>query len=276
MIKSLFSCFLLFTILCAQGAKAQISINSPSDGATFKPGDQFTVEVSAPVGSSVILGGGDYHISISPLKIYQAPYDFTVTLPENIPAGIYPITAMFSPASLKNSDNYLATAQIKINVEPTVTNEANLSVSPGSMRFTYEGQSKYVVVKIIQNGIEQGVNSSTQLSAVSADPSIVSVVGSTQLVAGSTAGETSVTFTLGMASVVLPVKNTATGIQGDFNADSKIDKDDLNILRAASGKLVNNPNDARDQNHDGKITNEDVDRLEGLCTFAKCATYKEE
>jgi hypothetical protein len=59
---------------------------------------------------------------------------------------------------------------------------------------------------------------------------------------------------------------------GDLDNDGDVDRDDLNILLAARNTAATGPSDARDVDHDGRITVLDARKLMLLCTRPSCAT----
>lgn len=61
------------------------------------------------------------------------------------------------------------------------------------------------------------------------------------------------------------------GVSGDFDGDSDVDRDDLNIIRMALNTTVD-PGDPRDLDGDGRITVLDMRQLTLLCTRPRCAT----
>jgi Domain of unknown function DUF11 len=67
-----------------------------------------------------------------------------------------------------------------------------------------------------------------------------------------------------------PIYSCTGRIAGDLNCDSRVDNDDLTILKASLNEAACSISDPRDLNHDGQITAEDAQALVGLCTKLGC------
>jgi hypothetical protein len=62
------------------------------------------------------------------------------------------------------------------------------------------------------------------------------------------------------------------GLKGDIDGDGDVDQDDINLVLAARGTVLNGTADPRDIDGDGSITLSDARKMVALCTRPRCAT----
>ena len=165
---------------------------------------------------------------------------------------------------------------------PQVAQGNKLVASPASVYLDYPGDTFIALgISLSQYGSSMGVDNDPRLSAASKNNDIAMVMPGhpTEIVAGMKAGTTAIVYTLGSASLLVPVVNRATGVRGDLMGHGIVDLDDLAVIQGALNTLsVRSPVtgaviDGRDLNRDGVIDEKDMEILKNLCIYKDCAPH---
>jgi hypothetical protein len=254
----------LVALLPAQGNAAQISISRPANGTVYHPGDTVTVQVNNPAGDTLWFGGQP-HLDENDVVTKEGPYVHTFKIPTDIPAAG---DQTVSVVDLSTPDKFAA--RVTIHIEPQVSADATLSSQRTSLHFKFPGLTQTVPLEASQDGPSGiDVSASNQLQASVANPQVASVNGVS--VTALSRGSTTVTFSLGGASITFPViVDKGSGVRGDLTGNGIVDLDDLAVIQSALNTKVVAPNDPRDLNGDGKIDALDARILVTLCTRSGC------
>ncbi|MBI4489692.1 MAG: DUF11 domain-containing protein [Deltaproteobacteria bacterium] len=249
-----------------------LRIVSPADGAVVAPGQTITVVVEVAPGSPFThIGVIGENIGFSEPKT-TPPFDFSLTIPNNL-IGQKMLTAV----GIISPGDGLFSQSVTVNIETAATLK-DLKISLRQIDFRFAGaQSALNVTGIFADGTSLNITKSAG-TTYSSENDAVAIVDPTGLVTAVGAGTTNIIVAYGSQAVAVPVSVPKT-IQGDFDANRRVDRDDLNILLDFLGLLVTDdwtnipdslkrpaviPSDARDLNGDGVVDAQDVRILAGL------------
>jgi len=191
------SIVLLSRPIFAQQTQPSIQITSPSDGTIVTPGQTIIVKVTTVPGSNFSNGVG--LVTEQPIQGNQTtitrPYQFSVTIPNNISAGKYAITAI----GFSRSSQGVFSAPISVDVENT-GNPTQLQAETPQLMFESIGEQLPIqILGGFPNGSTLPLNESSKISFVSANTAIATV-NSTGMVTAVGLGDTTVTATYGNAN----------------------------------------------------------------------------
>ena len=187
-------------------------------------------------------------------------------IPLTTPPGVYKITA----AANDEHGSFVASAPILVTVERTDLPTA-ISGYPNLIRLRFVGDSTpWTIMGTFGDGLHVELTRSSLLQIQSENPKVAMVIDGTVQAIGS--GQTVIRVRYGSAALAIPVKVPAS-IRGDLDGNGIVDESDLSVILDALGWDANGPNDARDLDHDGKITELDAQLLKTLCTHPHCASH---
>jgi hypothetical protein len=244
-----------------------LSLSEP--GKVIHPGDDVHLEVDANgarIKKTLILST-DMMLE-GAIPIYEG-HSMTIKIPAKAKPGRYSITAL----SFTDGGGQLTSNTIELVIPATGVGGLKVLNSPFGLK--YPGQSLPLIVMLITKERPRFV-SSRLYAFESGDPAIASV-SEDGLVTGQTPGSTEVTVSYqgaeGVVSTSVPVK-VGGAVRGDLNDDGKVDQRDVEKLEGWIGHRANGLHDARDLDHDGWITDRDVELLKQLCTNPGCRTHR--
>jgi hypothetical protein len=245
-----------------------IQIVTPSSGTRVAPGATITIGVAVGPGVTVsqmmILAQNPIGLSDA---LTAPPFQFPITIPTNIKAGQYHVTADATGAQGQD----LQSASIVLDVEPSGS-ISGMRIQPGIITFRFVGDTLPVrVVGTLTAGGQVDLTDSSLITYTSGNTSIATV-STTGVVTAIGPGNTSITVSGPAAPFAIPVL-VPSSIRGDLNGDGSVDLDDLHIIENALNTPATKPADARDLNGDGVINALDTRILVTLCTRPACATH---
>jgi uncharacterized repeat protein (TIGR01451 family) len=249
-----------------------LRIVSPADGAVVVPGQTITVVVEVAPGSPFThIGVIGENIGFSEPKTIP-PFDFSLTIPNNL---IGP--KMLTAVGIISPGDGLFSQSVSVNIE-TAAALKELKISLRQIDFRFAGaQSALDVTGIFADGTSLNITKSAG-TTYSSENDAVAIVDPTGLLTAVGPGTTNIIVAYGSQAVAVPVSVPKT-IQGDLDANGRVNRDDLNILLDFLGLLVTDdwtnipdslkkpavvPTDARDLNGDGVVDAQDVRILAGL------------
>jgi hypothetical protein len=155
-------------------AQTAIQITAPASGTRVAPGATVTVSVSlgpgVTVSEALILGENPIGLS-NPLT--AAPFQFPITIPTNINAGLYHLTA----DAIGSQGQDLQSASIVIDVEPSGSITSML-IQPGIILFKFSGDSLPVrVLGTLLAGGQVDLTESTLITYTSSNTKVATVSG---------------------------------------------------------------------------------------------------
>jgi hypothetical protein len=252
--------FALMLCYAPSALSQQLTISSPSNGATVVPGGTVTVTVSVTGGSVSGVEIVGQNIGASGV-VNAVPYMFNLLIPAGL-IGLENLTAL----GTTGSGQTVMSTPLTIDIESTVQ-ATSLVTNISQIQFGFAGdQFPLRVVAALVDGSQLDVTQSTQITFSSGNTA-TATVDSTALVTATGAGTTFLTVTYAGQSANVPVTVPAK-VVGDLNGDGKVTADDLRILEAFVGMNAVGPFDARDLNGDGIINSADVQILKNLCGSA--------
>jgi hypothetical protein len=162
----------LLTVAAPLGAQPTLQITSPASGVTVAPGQVLTISVSA----SGSLPGGVGVIGTYPFPsagaIYAPPYQFSVTLPADLPPATYGITAWGGLGPGQGMVNS-ATLPVNVVISPPAT---ALTADPSILDFGFVGdQTPLQVIGTFSSGQVIQVTDSPDTTYASASTSVATV-----------------------------------------------------------------------------------------------------
>ncbi len=249
-----------------------LRIISPADGDVVAPGQALTIVVEVKLGSPfTVIGVVGERMGFSEGKI-SPPFNFTMIVPNNI-IGPKKITAV----GFTGPGQALFSRSVTVNVE-TPAFFKQMRIEPSRIDFKFPGdQAQLNIDGVFADGSILDITRSSRTSFVSENQGL-DVVDTTGPVPAVAPGTTNIIVAYGSETVVVPVSVPNT-IQGDLDANGKVNLDDFNILLGFLGLLVTDdwtsipdslkkpavvPSDARDLNGDGVIDAQDVRILAGI------------
>lgn len=163
---------LLAAFACASLAHAQpaLQITSPADGSTVTAGQNLTVTVAASGGIfDMVLVIGEDPIGFSPV-LAAPPYQFTFTLPSNLPARTYTLTA----AGTTGPGQGVRSTPVSIKVEPSA-NPLSLSIEPSILKLWTGRTAPLQVIGTLGDGSKLNITESAQTTFTSTAPAVATV-----------------------------------------------------------------------------------------------------
>lgn len=241
----------------------EYSIQSPTEGATIRPGQPFQVIVGGPPAVNVFVFPGIGNLSGS--QVAAPPYIYTFDVPPSVQSGAYKIKVYVEkPGGLTE---ILTT---NVLVEPDLAG-GRLVAEPEDLRLTFFGQTKSMNVRVLSPSGESSVLTSPNLTVQSLAAGVISPLraGAQLMAIGPGSAVVSYQFQGIQARVVADVE--VSPLAGDLNADGRVDQLDINIVQERVGMAKMVPNDSRDINQDGKIDALDLRALTSMCSKPRCA-----
>src|SRR6266851_4875892 len=174
----------------AQGTQPQLQITSPSDGTLIAPGQTITIVATLSQGTSFAVGVvivGEDPLGTSGL-LTNAPYQFSLTIPNNSRPGGYQIVAL----GCTTPGVIVASSPVTIDVERPGA-PVQLLAEPSQIQFESQGQQVPVrVTAKFSDGTMADVTRSSNITFSSSNAT-VATVSPTGLVSGVSAGSASIT-----------------------------------------------------------------------------------
>jgi uncharacterized repeat protein (TIGR01451 family) len=161
----------LLSILPPAHAQPAIQITAPASGTVVSPGATLIVSVALRSGVSVsqIIIVGENPIGFSE-ALAAAPFQFPVTIPTSINAGLYHLTADATGAEGQD----LQSAPIMIDVEPSV-GISFLKIQPRLIQLAIGESASLTVMGTLVTGTQMDLTNSTLISFTSSNTGVATV-----------------------------------------------------------------------------------------------------
>lgn len=158
-------------------------------------------------------------------------------------------------------------------VEDTLASPiTDIEVEPNDFTLPYLGaEADITIMGLLPNGRHIRLADSTQLVVQSLNPNVAQI-GPNNSILATGIGKTQVSVSYLSFSKMVAVEVKGHGVIGDLDGDGDADSQDLLEIETWINRPASGPADARDMDHDGRITQADADMLIGTCTRTRCAT----